>query len=213
MFRSGEQELVLPVIHGLRSCRDGQNQLFWVWCVKHATTSARGATGVSPSWGTHAAHLPRGLSLIRQPANSLDGIENQWLAGLRLVAIDSPDDEEWWEQQLSAGLPCFALGAQLHVQCSKAEIGSLLMALAFGNFSLGDLPQGFALDEQRDGISWQAEQELEVSYLVRDGFEAAREYGCRGQWRDADQAQAGYVRMEVRHSGGRLLSQPRWLSQ
>ena len=164
----------------------------------------------------NAFQLPSSVLVIRHPAQSLSGVDNQWLRGLRLVALDDPSDAHWWYDQLDQGLPCFSLGHAIHVwlnqtQTTQASCEHIIMALAYGLMCCGDLPFGWQLDEHRQGLSWSSQSPVEVSYLVRDSFEARREQGTAGSWADQDMIEAGLVRLEVTHPGGRLWTQPRWI--
>lgn len=158
-----------------------------------------------------AAAQPRGaLLVLDNPAEAFGPERIAWAAGVRLLAIASPEDEACWDALLSQGRPCYAVRGTLWVEVWRPRPANVLSALSFGAFVACDGLEPLAVEESPRHIAWRMAEAVAAEVVVRGGFVAARLAGAEGRY--DDRGQEGYVRVVLRGAHGACWTQPRFVA-
>jgi hypothetical protein len=150
------------------------------------------------------------LAVLRDPAAAFGRERIAFAEGLRLFAIADPADEDCWDAILSLGQPVYGVRGTLACEVMRPRPASVLSALAYGMFTC---EQGLSLrlHEDRAGVAYECEDDGAVgTVIIRNGFEAARLSGRRGEYRDL--GTEGYVRVVVRAGDRACWTQPRFIA-
>jgi len=157
--------------------------------------------------------FPEALLILVNPAQALGEEHMAHAQGCGLLAIETGEGELCWDAALAKGLPIYGLRDELRMVCRRVAATSVLSALAFGVF---DCRQGAELEavqvhDDRNGVAWSGgPDDLQVSVILREGYEVHQANGPAGQWRD--RGNEGVVRLRMTTpSGAKLWSQPRFI--
>lgn len=152
----------------------------------------------------------RALLLLANPAAAL-GAERIGLAeGVRLLAIADERDLLCWDRALTLGMPIYGVRGTLVCDLLRPTADNVLSALGFGAFRCEEGLAPVELAEDPYGVRWRLAEAGEATVIVRGGFEAHRQRGVAGEWRDG--GGEGYVRMEFSTASGRCWTQPRFIA-
>jgi hypothetical protein len=152
----------------------------------------------------------RALLLLLQPSIAL-GVERIGLAeGVRLFAIADERDVPCWDRALTLGLPVYGVRGAVVCDLLRPTPENLLSALGYGAFHCAEGLIPIELAEDPMGVRWRLSESGEAAVIVRGGFEAQRQRGVAGEWRDG--GGEGYVRIEITTPKGRCWTQPRFIA-
>ncbi|MBA2481717.1 MAG: hypothetical protein H0V44_13725 [Planctomycetes bacterium] len=150
------------------------------------------------------------LALLRDPAVALGPERIAFAEGLRLFAIASEADEACWDTMLSLGQPVYGVRGTLACEVMRPRPASVLSALAYGLFTCEE-GLSLRLHEDRAGVAYEVDRDDAVgTVIIRNGFEATRLTGRRGEYRDL--GTEAYVRLVVRAGTAVCWTQPRFIA-
>jgi hypothetical protein len=151
------------------------------------------------------------LLILRNPAAAFGPSRMSFADGVRLLAIESEEDEACWDVALTLARPVYGLRGAIRCQVLQPHPASVLSALAYGLFVCEESLSLSSLQEDRSGVSWQCERDdATASVIIRDGFEVASIPGRGGSW--SDSGKEGYVRVVIRAGTAACWTQPRFVA-
>lgn len=150
------------------------------------------------------------LALLANPAEALGPARIAFAEGVRLMSIAAEADEACWDAILGLGQPCYGVRGEVVVEVVNPRPAGVLSALSFGVFYCHEGLEPTSLDEDRQGVAWQAAEPVEATVFARGGFAVARQSGSEGRY--ADRGNEGSVRVVLRAGTRSCWSQPRFVA-
>jgi hypothetical protein len=147
--------------------------------------------------------------LLGNPAAALGVTRIALAEGVRLMAIETSEDEACWDALLALGQPCYGVRGTLAVEVLRADPLGILTALAFGSFQASDGLDA-TISEGPHHVGWTCGGPVDAEVLGRNGFPLASQSGCSGRY--DDRGNEGVVRVVLRAGDRACWTQPRFVA-
>ena len=147
--------------------------------------------------------------LLGNPAAALGVTRIALAEGVRLMAIETSEDEACWDALLALGQPCYGVRGSLAMELLRPDPAGILSALAFGAFQASDGLDA-TISESPHHVAWSCSEPVAAEVIGRNGFPLASLRGPTGRY--DDRGSEGVVRVALRAGERACWTQPRFVA-